>query len=131
MSSALLTAMRNPVIRASMLAIFLFGFAGAATSPYQSVVGIIELGLSDAFYSALIFAAAFLNVVVSITVGILADRVGNYRTLMLAVILFGIVGYGMVYAWPAKASFMLARLLLLPIYGALNSLLFPLHAPNP
>ncbi|ASY59940.1 Sugar efflux transporter B (plasmid) [Sinorhizobium sp. CCBAU 05631] len=124
MSSSLLTAMRNPVIRASMLAIFLFGFAGAATSPYQSVVGITELGLGNAFYSALIFAAALLNVIASVTVGIVADRVGNYRTLMLAVILFGVVGYGMVYAWPAKASFVIATLLLLPIYGALNSLLF-------
>ncbi|CCF00191.1 Putative major facilitator superfamily protein (plasmid) [Sinorhizobium fredii HH103] len=124
MSSSLLTAMRNPVIRASMLAIFLFGFAGAATSPYQSVVGITELGLSDAFYSALIFVAALINVVVSVTVGIVADRVGSYRTLMLAVILFGVVGYGMVYAWPTKPSFVLATLLLLPIYGALNSLLF-------
>ncbi|TCN31321.1 SET family sugar efflux transporter-like MFS transporter [Sinorhizobium americanum] len=124
MSSSLLTAMRNPVIRASMLAIFLFGFAGAATSPYQSVVGIIELGLSDSLYSALIFAAALLNVIVSVTVGIVADRVGNYRTLMLAVILFGVVGYGMIYAWPAKTRFVVATLLLLPIYGALNSLLF-------
>ncbi|RVP15029.1 MFS transporter, partial [Sinorhizobium meliloti] len=81
MSSPLLIAMRNPVIRTSMIAIVLFGFSGAATSPYQSVVGITELGLSDGFYSALIFAAALVNVAVSVTIGIVADRVGNYRTL--------------------------------------------------
>ncbi|MCZ4093787.1 MFS transporter [Sinorhizobium psoraleae] len=124
MSSSLLFAMRNPVIRASVLAIFLFGFSGAATSPYQSVVGITELGLSDGFYSALIFVAALVNVTVSVTVGIVADRVGNYRTLMLAVILSGAVGYGLVYALPTKSSFVAGTLLLLPIYGALNSLLF-------
>lgn len=49
---------RDPTIRVSMLAIFAFGFAGAATSPYQSVVGIRELGLSNGLYSALIFSAA-------------------------------------------------------------------------
>ncbi|MCA1440066.1 MFS transporter [Ensifer sp. IC4062] len=124
MPSSLLFAMRNPVVRTSVLAIFLFGFSGAATSPYQSVVGIAELGLSDGFYSALILIAALVNVTVSVTVGVVADRVGNYRTLMLAVILSGAVGYGLVYALPTKASFVVATLVLLPIYGALNSLLF-------
>ncbi|MBP1886193.1 MFS transporter [Sinorhizobium mexicanum] len=124
MSSSLLFAMRNPVIRTSVLAIFLFGFSGAATSPFQSVVGITELGLSDGFYSALIFVAALVNVTVSVTVGIVADRVGNYRKLMLAVILSGAIGYGLVYALPAKTSFVIATLALLPVHGALNSLLF-------
>lgn len=124
MSSPLLIAMRNPVIRTSMIAIVLFGFSGAATSPYQSVVGITELGLSDGFYSALIFAAALVNVAVSVTIGIVADRVGNYPTLMLAVILCGVVGYGAVYLLPTKGSFVLAALMLLPVHGALNPLLF-------
>ena len=38
---------RHRVVRASAAAIFLYGVAGAATSPYQSVIGIRELGLSD------------------------------------------------------------------------------------
>ncbi|MDX0429857.1 MFS transporter [Sinorhizobium medicae] len=124
MPSSLLIAMRNPVIRTSMFAIVLFGFSGAATSPYQSVVGITELGLSDGLYSALIFAAALVNVALSVTIGIVADRVGNYRTLMLAVILCGVAGYGAVYLLPTKLSFVLAALILLPAYGALNPLLF-------
>ncbi|MDX0761273.1 MFS transporter [Sinorhizobium medicae] len=124
MPSSLLIAMRNPVIRTSMFAIVLFGFSGAATSPYQSVVGITELGLSDGLYSALIFAAALVNVALRVTIGIVADRVGNYRTLMLAVILCGVAGYGAVYLLPTKLSFVLAALILLPAYGALNPLLF-------
>ncbi|WP_322886115.1 MFS transporter (plasmid) [Sinorhizobium medicae] len=124
MPSSHLIAMRNPVIRTSMFAIVLFGFSGAATSPYQSVVGITELGLSDGLYSALIFAAALVNVALSVTIGIVADRVGNYRTLMLAVILCGVAGYGAVYLLPTKLSFVLAALILLPAYGALNPLLF-------
>lgn len=107
-----------------MFAIVLFGFSGAATSPYQSVVGITELGLSDGLYSALIFAAALVNVALRVTIGIVADRVGNYRTLMLAVILCGVAGYGAVYLLPTKLSFVLAALILLPAYGALNPLLF-------
>ncbi|EPE94669.1 MFS transporter [Rhizobium grahamii] len=115
---------RNPTIRVSMLAIFAFGFAGAATSPYQSVIGIRELGLSNGIYSALIFAAAAVNVTVSILLGNLADRLGEYRSMMLTVAVFGIFGYGAVYLFPAQATFLFSVLCLLPIYNALNSLLF-------
>lgn len=114
----------SPTIRVSMLAIFAFGFASAATAPYQSVVGIRELGLSNGVYSALIFSAAGVNVVVSILLGNLADRIGKYRMMMLAVALFGVLGYGAIYVMPTQATFVISALLLLPIYGALNSLLF-------
>ncbi|MBX4920101.1 MFS transporter [Rhizobium bangladeshense] len=115
---------RNPAIRASMLAIFTFGMAGAMTAPYRSVVGIRELGLSDGLYSTLTFASAAVNVVVSVLLGNLADRLGEYRSAMIGACVFGIVGYGMVYAFPTAAIFIISGLLPLPIYGALNSLLF-------
>lgn len=115
---------RNPTIRVSMLAIFAFGFAGAATSPYQSVVGIRELGLSNGLYSALIFSAAAVNVIVSILLGNLADRLGEYRTMMLSVAVFGILGYGAIYVIPTQVTFVVSALLLLPVYGSMNSLLF-------
>ena len=115
---------RNPTIRVSMLAIFAFGFAGAATSPYQSVVGIRELGLSNGLYSALIFSAAAVNVIVSILLGNLADRLGEYRAMMLSVAVFGILGYGAIYVIPTQVTFVVSALLLLPIYGSMNSLLF-------
>ncbi len=115
---------RNPAIRVSMIAIFTFGFAGATTTPYRTIVGIVELGLSNGLYSALIFAAAAVNVIVSILLGNLADRLGEYRTMMLVAAVFGVIGYGAVYFFPTQEIFVLSALLLLPIYGCLNSLLF-------
>ncbi|ARO27486.1 MFS transporter [Rhizobium sp. S9] len=115
---------RNPAIRASMIAIFTFGMAGAMTAPYRSIVGIRELGLSDGLYSFLAFASAAVNVVISVLLGNLADRLGEYRSAMIGACLFGIVGYGIVYAFPSPATFIVSALLPLPIYGALNSLLF-------
>ncbi|EJZ19409.1 MFS transporter [Rhizobium sp. Pop5] len=115
---------RNPAIRASMIAIFTFGMAGAMTAPYRSIVGIRELGLSDSLYSVLTFASAAVNVVVSVLLGNLADRLGEYRSAMIGACLFGIVGYGIVYTFPSAAIFIISGLLPLPIYGALNSLLF-------
>ncbi|AHG49707.1 major facilitator transporter (plasmid) [Rhizobium leguminosarum bv. trifolii CB782] len=115
---------RNPAIRASMIAIFTFGMAGAMTAPYRSIIGIRELGLSDGLYSFLAFASAAVNVVISILLGNLADRLGEYRSAMIGACLFGIVGYGMVYAFPTAVIFIISGLLPLPIFGALNSLLF-------
>ncbi len=43
---------------------------------------------------------------------------------MLTVAVFGIFGYGAVYLFPAQATFIFSALLLLPVYNALNSLLF-------
>jgi SET family sugar efflux transporter-like MFS transporter len=124
MTSTLLIAFRHPVVRLSMIAIFLFGFTGAATSPYQSVIGITELGLSDGFYSILIFAAAAVNVTASLWVGVLADRIGNYRILLLSVMMFGVFGYGLVYAVPVPVSFVFCTLIMLPVYNSMTSLLF-------
>lgn len=124
MMSTLSIVLKNPPIRVSALAIFFFGFSGAATSPYLSIIGIQELGLSDAGYSALIFIAAFVNVAASVLIGIFSDRLGGYRTPMLFVSLFGIVGYGLTFAVPTVFVFVAAMLLLIPVYNALNSLIF-------
>ncbi|MDM9627961.1 MFS transporter [Rhizobium sp. S152] len=124
MSRFLPDVFRDPTIRVSMFAIFAFGIAGAATSPYQSVVGIRELGLSNGLYSVLIFSAAAVNVIVSILLGNLADRLGEYRTMMVSAAVFGVLGYGSIYILPMQATFIVSALLLLPIYGSLNSLLF-------
>lgn len=124
MSSTLSLLFRHPPIRVSALAIFFFGFTGAATSPYMSLIGIKELGLSDAVYSAIIFAAALVNVSASVTAGIVADRLGRFRSSMIAAALFGVVGFGMVYVFPTASVFVVATLIFLPIFGALNSLIF-------
>ena len=107
-----------------MVAIFAYGFAGAATSPYQSVIGIRELGLGNGTYSLLFIAAATVNVIASIMLGNLADRIGHYRPMMLLSAAFGVLGFGLVYMVPTQAVFVFALLLPLPVYGALNGLLF-------
>ncbi|MBP1853002.1 MFS transporter [Rhizobium halophytocola] len=116
--------LRSAPIRASALTIFFFGFAGAATSPYMSLIGIRELGFSDAHYSLLIFLAAVVNVSASILAGILSDRMGDYRRSMLIACLFGISGYGLIFFIPNASIFVFAMLCMVPIFGTLNSLIF-------
>lgn len=124
MRSAFLIVYGNPRLRISALGIFFFGFTGAATSPYYSLIGIHELGLSNAAFAAIVFCAAVVNVTASVTAGILADRLGRFRPPMLAICLSGMAGYLLVYLFPSVAVFTLASLILIPVFGALNSLIF-------
>ncbi|MBB3944416.1 MFS family permease [Rhizobium skierniewicense] len=124
MRAAFSIVIRNPSIRVAALAILFFGFSNAATAPYQAVIGIRELGLSDGVYSLLMLVAAVINVSASVLMGILADRLGEYRRPILCIALFGISGYFLVYFAANAPAFIAAKLLLLPIFGAMNSLIF-------
>lgn len=124
MRSALRIVINNPSTRIGALTILFFGFAGAATGPYQSIIGIRELGLTDATYSLLLIVAAIINVSASVMMGIVADRLGEYRKPMLYIALFGVSGYFLVYLAATASAFVIAKLILLPIFGAMNSLIF-------
>lgn len=115
---------RHRVMRASAAAIFLYGFAGAATSPYQSMIAIRELGMSDRGYAALALASSVAYVVMAIGVGMISDRFQSYRRPLIFVSIFGILGYGLVWAFPSVPTFALATLGPLALFHSLNSMLF-------
>lgn len=115
---------RHRVVRASAAAIFLYGFAGAATSPYQAVVGIRELGLSNSAYAAIALAASIANVVLSIGIGMVSDRFQSYRRPLIFVSGFGVLGYGMIWAFPSTLTFAIAMIGPLALFHATNSMLF-------
>ncbi|NDV01098.1 MFS transporter [Pseudoroseicyclus tamaricis] len=112
------------VVRASAAAIFLYGFSGAATAPYQSVIGIRELGLSDAAYAAVALVGAVFQVLIAVGTGYLSDRAQSYRTPLIVMASFGFVGYGMVWLYPSQATFAIALIGPLAMFHATNSLLF-------
>lgn len=124
MSAWLSILRRHQVVRASAAAIFLYGFAGAATSPYQAVVGIRELGLSDRAYALIALAASVANVVLAIGIGILSDRFQSYRRPLILVSAFGVLGYGMIWAIPSPLTFAIAMIGPLALFHATNSMLF-------
>lgn len=115
---------RHRIMRASAAAIFLYGVAGAATSPYQSLIAIRELGMSDSAYAAVTLAASIAYVVMAIGVGLMSDRFQSYRRPLIFVTSFGVIGYGMIWASPSALTFALATLGPLALFHATNSMLF-------
>lgn len=114
----------HAVVRTSAAAIFLYGFAGAATSPYQAVIGIRELGLSDLTYAALSFVAAVAHVVIAVASGYLSDRYQSYRLPLILVSSFGLIGFGAIWLDPTPLTFAIATVGPLALFHATNSLLF-------
>lgn len=124
MLSALGPLKRHRVVRASAAAIFCYGFAGAATTPYQSVLAIRDLGFSDGGYAGIALAAAVANVVSAIAIGMLSDRFQSYRAPLIFVSLLGVLSYGAIWLAPGPLVFALVTIGPMAVFHATNSLLF-------
>jgi predicted MFS family arabinose efflux permease len=124
MPSAFSSILRDHRIRIPTLTLIALAFTFASTMPYQSIIGINELGMSDGDYSLLIFGAAIINVTTGLTLGIWSDRLGDRRPLVLALSVAGMFGFGMIYALRTPSIFILCVLLLIPMSNSTYSILF-------
>lgn len=125
MSTSSLDLVRQyPIVRASTIAILFFGFAGAATTPYQPIVGIKVIGLSDFTYSVVAFCAVVANLAASIAIGLVSDRIGHYRAPMVIVTALGIVGFGLIWLFPTPWVFALATIGPIALFNVVSTLLF-------
>ena len=124
MLSALSRILRDPFLRIPTVTLFVSGLTYASTLPYQSIIGINELGLSDGMYSVLIFVAAGINVAASVLLGILSDRIGDRRPLVLALAVSGFTGFGLIYMLRSAPIFIACVLVLIPISNSTFSILF-------
>lgn len=124
MPSAFSSILRDHRIRVPTLTLVALAFTYASTMPYQSIIGINELGLSDRTYSGLIFLAALVNVTTSLTLGIWSDKLSDRRPLVLALSVCGMLGFGMIYAFRTAGVFIFATLVLIPMSNSTYSILF-------
>ncbi|RUL99715.1 MFS transporter [Rhizobium chutanense] len=111
-------------IRIPTVTLVALAFTYASTAPYQSIIGINELGLSNGTYSALIFFSAIVNVATSLTLGIWSDRLKERRPLVLGLSVAGMLGFGSIAIFHSPAVFIVSTLLLVPMSNSTYSLLF-------
>jgi len=125
MSTSSLDLVRKyPIVRGSTIGILFYGFAGAATTPYQPLVGIRVIGLSDFTYSVVAFCAVVANLAASVAIGLFSDRVGRYRAPMLLVTALGVIGFGLVWLYPSAWVFALATIGPIALFNVISTLLF-------
>jgi MFS transporter, SET family, sugar efflux transporter len=97
------------------------GIAAGATMPYQAIVAIDGLGISNAFYAVLLTIGSLVGVTVSVFLGWLSDRVDDRRWLIIACAIIG--GSGQALVWFVREPWALVVMMcaLGPFGGALYS----------
>lgn len=108
-------SLRDPLLRLSFMCITLMGIAVASIVPFQSVIGIEYLGYSKGAYALITSIGALISVSASVAVGIYTDQTGRYRDILAICNVVGVFAAASVFFLPAKATFMLAHMVLFPI----------------
>jgi SET family sugar efflux transporter-like MFS transporter len=124
MVSSLALVARTPSLRAMTATLFLTGFTYAATLPYLSVVAVHELGMSNSMLSLALFLFALANLTAGVSMALISDIRRDYRRLQMIACSAGIVGYGVIFAFPSKLVFLLAGVTLVPLCNSSYALIF-------
>ncbi|MEO9168105.1 MAG: MFS transporter [Aestuariivirga sp.] len=124
MLQAILFAVKDARIRVISVALVMLGFTYASTIPFQSIVGVEQLHMSESQFAWLIFGIGFAGMVGNLVLGALSDFAKNRKTFVLFCLLFGAIGFGLFAVLPSTTTFLICLLLVTPISGSAYSLLF-------
>lgn len=125
--TALRLVLDVPVFRMLAGVIGLMGLINASIYPYQSVIGIEQLGLSESAFALVLVLASGVAVTTSVLLGVLSDQRANRRRLALITALIGLAGAGLMVMAPGQLSFVLANGILLPIASSIFGQAFALN----
>ncbi|MEW7009723.1 MFS transporter [Lentilitoribacter sp. EG35] len=101
--------------RLSFCCILFMGVVVASLMPYLSIIGIERLGFSDTTYAIVTTGGALMSLLASVFVGVYTDQTGRYREVLITSIALGIIGSLAMYLMPAKGTFILAHVLMIPL----------------
>lgn len=121
-------AFQDPMLRVAFLCILLMGPAVASVTPFQSVIGIERLGLSDPVYAAIVTFGSLFSVAASIAIGIVLDQTRAYQKTLILCISTGILAGLVMAIWPSVPVFLLVHLVLFPIGATTFTQYFTLAA---
>jgi MFS family permease len=111
-------------IRVATITLFCLGFTFASTFPYQSIIGVDQLGLSTGQFSMLMLAVAIAGMIGSFVLGYASDLVVDRKRSILIVLAIGAFGFGAFALLPSIWSFMLCLLVFAPISNSAYGQLF-------
>ncbi len=101
--------------------VFLSGAAFAAMTPYRAIVGVDELGLSNAAFGLLMALNAVGSAFAAIALGWISDRMPDRRILVLFCAAMGVIAFALIATLRTPTAFVAAFCLLVPFGNALFS----------
>ena len=121
-----LAVLRDPTLRLIAWALLLLGALNASVYPYQSLVGIERIGLSEATFALILVSASAVSVSASVLLDILSDQKANRRRIALFTAASGATGVGLMLIAPSPLTFALCHGLLFPVASSLYGQFFAL-----
>ena len=116
----------HPTLRLIGVAMLLFGAFNASVYPYQSLIAIDRIGLTEAEFAVILVLASITAVTASVWFGILGDQRGNRRRIALTTAAASAVGIALMLFAPSPISLILCHGLLIPVASGIFGQLFAL-----
>ena len=116
----------HPTLRLIGAALLLFGAVNASIYPYQSLIAIDRIGLSEAAFALVLVMASITAVTASVWFGILGDQRGNRRRIALFTSAASTTGIALMLIAPGPISLILCHGLLVPVASSIFGQLFAL-----
>lgn len=106
-----------PLVRLALLSIMLGGVGFGALGPFQAIIAVERLGLSETGLASVLAIGAVLGACTSIALGVLGDQTGQHR--LLLALSFGVtaLGAGAMTIVPSAWLFILVHAVILPLGG--------------
>ena len=101
--------------------VFFSGVAFAAITPYRSIVGIEDLGLSNGLFAGVMTLNAIAGALTSVFIGWLSDRLPDRRWLVLLCAIAGAAAFAILWLIRTPLAFISVFCVLLPLGTALFS----------
>ena len=116
----------HPTLRLIGAALLLFGAVNASIYPYQSLIAIDRIGLSEPAFALVLVLASITAVTASVWFGILGDQRGNRRRIALVTCAASTFGIALMLFAPSPVSLILCHGLLIPVASSIFGQLFAL-----
>ena len=118
--------LQNPTLRLIALVMALLGLQNASVYPYQSLIAIERIGLSEPDYALLLVLASLASVAASVVFGIFSDQRGHRRRIAVVTCLCSTTAIAMILIRPGPLTFWIGQGVLLPVAWSIYGQLFTL-----
>lgn len=117
---------RHPTLRMIGMALLFLGAMNASAFPYQSLIAIEVIGLSNPAFALLLVLASATAVTSSVLSGIMGDQHGKRRLIALIAAGASLLGLLLMLFFPSKLSLVLCHGILVPVGSSVFGQLFAL-----
>ena len=118
--------LQHPTLRLITLVMAFLGLHNASVYPYQSLIAIERIGLSEQAFALLLVLASLASVTASVLFGVFSDQRGHRRRIAVVTCLSSTAGIAIILINPGPLTFWIGQGILLPMAWSIYGQLFTL-----